>query len=55
MDYYLNLINTIGIHTLLGLSAYLLILTGQVVLILEDLLLVLLYIFVVVRLLGNLT
>ena len=30
MDYYLNLINTIGIHTLLGLSAYLLILTGQV-------------------------
>jgi branched-chain amino acid transport system permease protein len=30
VDYYLNLINTIGIHTLLGLSAYLLILTGQV-------------------------
>ena len=30
MDYYLNLINTIGIHTLLGLSAYLLILPGQV-------------------------
>ena len=30
MDYYLNLTNTIGIHTLLGLSAYLLILTGQV-------------------------
>ena len=30
MDYYLNLINTIGIHTLLGLSAYLLLLTGQV-------------------------
>ena len=30
MDYYLNLITTIGIHTLLGLSAYLLILTGQV-------------------------
>ena len=30
MDYYLNLINTIGIHTLLGLSAYLVILTGQV-------------------------
>ncbi|SVC28047.1 uncharacterized protein METZ01_LOCUS280901, partial [marine metagenome] len=30
VDYYLNLVNTIGIHTLLGLSAYLLILTGQV-------------------------
>ena len=30
MDYYLNLLNTIGIHTLLGLSAYILILTGQV-------------------------
>ena len=29
MDYYLNLINTIGIHTLLGLSAYVLLLTGQ--------------------------
>ncbi|HJL57366.1 MAG TPA: branched-chain amino acid ABC transporter permease [Arenicellales bacterium] len=29
MDYYLNLINTIGIHTLLGLSAYILLLTGQ--------------------------
>ncbi len=30
MDYNLNQINTIGIHNLLGLSAYLLILTGQV-------------------------
>ena len=30
MDYYLNLINTIGIHTLLGLSADLFSLTGQV-------------------------
>ena len=29
MDYFLNLINTIGIHTLLGLSAYVLLLTGQ--------------------------
>ncbi|MFP6672398.1 MAG: hypothetical protein VB857_13385, partial [Pirellulaceae bacterium] len=29
MDYYLNLITTIGIHTLLGLSAYVLLLTGQ--------------------------
>ena len=29
MDFYLNLINTIGIHTLLGLSAYLLLQTGQ--------------------------
>ncbi|HCP35146.1 MAG: branched-chain amino acid ABC transporter permease [SAR324 cluster bacterium] len=29
MDFYLNLINTIGIHTLLGLSAYILMLTGQ--------------------------
>ncbi len=29
MDFYLNLINTIGIHTMLGLSAYLLLQTGQ--------------------------
>jgi len=29
MDYFLNLVNTIGIHTLLGLSAYILLLTGQ--------------------------
>ena len=29
MDFYLNLINTIGIHTILGLSAYLLLQTGQ--------------------------
>ncbi|MGE4648680.1 MAG: branched-chain amino acid ABC transporter permease [Arenicellales bacterium] len=29
VDYFLNLINTIGIHTLLGLSAYVLLLTGQ--------------------------
>jgi len=29
MDYFLNLVNTIGIHTLLGLSAYVLLLTGQ--------------------------
>ena len=29
MDFYLNLLNTIGIHTMLGLSAYLLLQTGQ--------------------------
>ena len=29
MDYYLGLAQTIGIHTLLGLSAYVLMLTGQ--------------------------
>ena len=29
MDFYLNLINTIGIHTMLALSAYLLLQTGQ--------------------------
>ena len=29
MDFYLNLINTIGIHTMLGLSEYLLLQTGQ--------------------------
>ena len=29
MDFYLNLINTIGMHTMLGLSAYLLLQTGQ--------------------------
>ena len=29
MDFYLNLINTIGIHTLLGLSAYIIMMTGQ--------------------------
>ncbi len=29
MDFYLNLINTIGIHTMLGLSAYILLQTGQ--------------------------
>ena len=29
MEYYLGILQTIGIHTLLGLSAYLLLLTGQ--------------------------
>jgi len=29
MDYYFGLAQTIGIHTLLGLSAYVLMLTGQ--------------------------
>lgn len=29
MDYYFGLAQTIGIHTLLGLSAYILMLTGQ--------------------------
>lgn len=30
MDYYLGVFQTIGVHTLLGLSAYILLLTGQV-------------------------
>ncbi len=30
MDYYLGVLQTIGVHTLLGLSAYILLLTGQV-------------------------
>lgn len=30
MDYYLGIFQTIGVHTLLGLSAYILLLTGQV-------------------------
>ena len=30
MDYYLGILQTIGVHTLLGLSAYILLLTGQV-------------------------
>ena len=30
MDFYLGLLQIIGVHTLLGLSAYVLLLTGQV-------------------------
>lgn len=32
MDFYLGLLQIIGVHTLLGLSAYVVLLTGQVTL-----------------------